>query len=148
VIGAVLLIVSALLRREDRICLVEQQAAEDAAPAWMLPGGRVEEGEGVLSALSREVVEETGLSVAGSPRLAFAVEVARSTITHTALTFECRAKGVLSPADPDGLVSRAEWLPQEEAYRRLEEVEWYDVLPLRRYLAGEESAGATYRVSL
>jgi 8-oxo-dGTP diphosphatase len=113
----------------------------------MLPGGKVEEGESVLAALRREVAEETGLSITGDPQIAFIVEVSTPDAIYSATTFACEVEGDLSPSDPDCFVLTAAWVPTEEALARLALVEWYDVLPLRRQLAGEVIAGATYRFS-
>ncbi len=138
-------IASALLRRAGAVCLVEQQGPYDPMSSWMLPGGRVEHGEGVLTALHREVGEETGLAIIGMRTLAFLVEVASTEGVYTAMTFDCEAAGALAPVDPDGFVRVAEWVAHEVAIARLSLVEWYDVLPLQRYLGGDARPGATYR---
>jgi ADP-ribose pyrophosphatase YjhB (NUDIX family) len=106
------------------------------------PGGS---GRGVLAGLRREVAEETGLSIIGDPQLAFLVEFSTLEGTYTAMTFACEVDGDLNPADPDGIVTAAAWVPFDETMGRLALVDWYDVLPLRRYLAGEATAGARYR---
>ena len=138
------LIASALILRNGAVLVVEQQGPEERNPSWMLPGGRVEEGEGVLTALHREVTEETGLRVTAVHVLAFVVEVVTPSGVYSALTFHCEADGEPLPADPDGFVRSACFLPSEEAIRRIAEVEWYDVAPLKRYLRGEAPSGATY----
>lgn len=141
-------IAAAVIQRDGQICLVEQKGPGDAVSAWMLPGGRVEEGEGVLAALGREVREETGLIVTETAHLAFLVEVVTAAGTYTAMTFRCEATGDLGPADPDGFVLSAQFLPVDESLRRLALVEWYDAVPLKRYLRGDAPPGATYRFSL
>jgi ADP-ribose pyrophosphatase YjhB (NUDIX family) len=110
----------------------------------MLPGGRVEAIEGALAGLRREVAEETGLSITGNPQVAFLVELSSPEGIYIAMTFACDVEGDLSPADPDEIVLAAAWVPTAEALRRLSLVEWYDVLPLQRYLLGDAAAGATY----
>jgi 8-oxo-dGTP diphosphatase len=142
----VALIVAAVLRRGGEVCLIEQQGPWDAAPGWMLPGGRVDGDETLLDALAREVREETGLTVAGTLVVAFLVAIAGPEGPYTAITFACDWQGELAPADPDGFVRRAEWVPIESALARLAEVAWYDALPLQRYLAGEAAPGTTYGV--
>lgn len=47
--------------------LLVQRATEPGRGQWSLPGGRVEAGETDHSAVSREVREETGLSVTAGP---------------------------------------------------------------------------------
>lgn len=141
-------IVAAIIRRKGRVLLVEEQGPGDATPAWMLPGGRVEPGETLIAALRREVAEETGLSVVGTPKLAFSVEVRTrrgdEVLEWRAASFACAAQGRLQPNDPDRFVKRAAWVPMSEALDRLSCVTWYDCEPLRRFLAGAAGLGAVY----
>jgi len=144
--GASHLIVSALVRHEESLLLVEQQGPWDPQPSWMLPGGRVEPTEPLLAALVRELAEETGLALHGLPTIAFGVDLLTVDGWYSALTFDCRGDGVLSPNDPDGFVRSAAWVPSREAMDRLSLVEWYDCVPIERYLSGEASPGTFYRI--
>ena len=56
------LAVSAAIFRDGRVLLV-RRAQDPAIGAWTLPGGRVELGETLVAAVTREVAEETGLTV-------------------------------------------------------------------------------------
>ncbi len=58
--------VYAILPREGRLLLTHQIEPE---PEFQLPGGGVDAGETSISALHREVLEETGWSIAGPRRL-------------------------------------------------------------------------------
>lgn len=57
--------VRALLVKEDHVLLVKHTYL----PGWYLPGGGVEAGESVSEALGREIREEAGAVLTGSPRL-------------------------------------------------------------------------------
>lgn len=141
-------IVVALIQRGSRLLLVEVQGPDDPTPVWMLPGGQVEAGEGLLDALGRELAEETGLQIIGEPQLVFEVEVDYRTDIATgpyrALTYACEVTGELQPADPDGLVRSAAWVESGDALDRLSMLEWYECEPLRRFLSGGAVAGTAY----
>jgi ADP-ribose pyrophosphatase YjhB (NUDIX family) len=140
------LIVSAIVRRDDRLLLVEQQGPEDPDPSWMLPGGRVEPAETLVTALVRELAEETGLELVGLPRIAFAVDLMLEAGHHSAISFACEAAGTVAPSDPDGFVRSAAWIDTDEGIERLRRVEWYDCAPLERFLSGDAVGGAMYVV--
>jgi 8-oxo-dGTP diphosphatase len=114
------LLVSALVRRGTDVLMVREEPQ-----SWVLPGGQVDPGELVHQALLRELREETGLDASRPGRLAF---LCQYTVTHdpdwagtwTVFTFEVDVAGHdLAPADPDGLVLEAAWVPLDEACRRL-----------------------------
>ena len=56
----------AVLIRGDRVLLTHQA---EPVPEFQLPGGGIDPGEGPLTALNREVFEETGWSIDGHRRL-------------------------------------------------------------------------------
>ncbi len=56
------LAVSAAIFRDGRV-LVVRRAQAPAAGSWTLPGGRVELGETLVAAVTREVAEETALII-------------------------------------------------------------------------------------
>jgi 8-oxo-dGTP pyrophosphatase MutT (NUDIX family) len=56
------LIVSAIIEKENKI-LVLQEPDDEGNPRCNFPGGHVEPGEGIVAALKREVMEETGFTV-------------------------------------------------------------------------------------
>jgi ADP-ribose pyrophosphatase YjhB (NUDIX family) len=140
------LIVSAIVRRHDRLLLVEQQGPWDPEPSWMLPGGRVEPAETLVTAPARELAEETGLELVGLPRIAFAVDLILDAGHYSAISFACDAAGTVTPNDPDGFVRSAAWIDTDEAIERLRRVEWYDCAPLERFVSGDAVGGAMYVV--
>jgi len=56
------LAVSAAIFRDGRV-LVVRRAQAPAAGSWTLPGGRVELGETLVAAVTREIIEETTLTI-------------------------------------------------------------------------------------
>jgi 8-oxo-dGTP diphosphatase len=151
----VLHIAAAIIRRGDEIVLV-RQGAPGEEPLWGLPGGVLEDGELVLEGLSREVLEETGLEIAEPLRLAFVVQIDNrrpeqlhrsrgrgSGYLATIWTFEVDTwRGELAPADPDGFVFEARFVPLAEAMERLAEVPWHGYTV--RYLRGEVEPGSLH----
>lgn len=106
--------VGALVIDSSRILLV-QRGREPLKGWWSLPGGVVEVGEPLETAVRREVLEETGLEievlrfVTIFERITRDVE-GRAEYHYVLIDYLCRAVGGVLVARDDA--SRAEWIPQ------------------------------------
>jgi len=146
------LIASGVARLHGDLLLVQQSYPGDPRPSWGLPGGQVEPGEELLAGLQRELLEETGLTLVGTPTIAFVLQVLRETEEGIqewlACHFACDVAGRLSPHDPDGLVLSAHWVKEQAALEYLGTDPGYDCEPLRRWLCGEAAPGTVYTVKV
>ena len=146
------LIASAVARRNGELLLVQQQYPGEPLPHWWLPSGQVEPGEELLAGLKREVLEETGLTLVGTPTIAFVVQVLRhreeSLQQWFVCHFACEVAGRPHPQDPDGLVLSAHWVPEHVALAHLGRNSDYDCEPLRQWLCGEAAPGMVYTVNI
>lgn len=129
------LLVAAIARQASDVLLVRQYGPAGPDTTWALPGGRCEPGELLIDALRREFVEETGLDVEDVLGMAYVAQLDNPTslrrdaheipvpgTTATVVAFEVRVGGgVVGAADPDGFVSRAEWVAVGQAARLLAE---------------------------
>ncbi|WP_329251744.1 NUDIX hydrolase [Actinoallomurus sp. NBC_01490] len=144
------LLVAALVRSGTDVLMVRELLGDDPEPSWVLPGGQVEAGELVHEAAVRELREETGLRAAPG-RLAF---LCQYTVTDdpgwagvwTVFTFEFAAAARdLAPADPDGSVLEAAWVPLPEASKRLARLAFRPRRePLLHHLDGKDDPGETH----
>jgi 8-oxo-dGTP diphosphatase len=100
-----ILVVSCLVRNADRQLLLVRHKIR----GWELPQGRVEEGEALLTALHREIFEETGVLI-HNPRAA----MIWSKLSEPAAMIFCfvaeYASGELVPSEETPEVA---WVPEE-----------------------------------
>jgi 8-oxo-dGTP diphosphatase len=80
----------ALINREGRVLMQRRRLSADHGGLWEFPGGKVEAGETLVSALVREISEELGLVLAPEALepLAFA---AGPDQPHVILLYTCRS---------------------------------------------------------
>ncbi len=106
-----ILVVSCLIRNlENRLLLVKHHIR-----GWELPQGRVEEGEGLIFALSREALEETGVTISHAKLAVIWSKI--SAPSAMILCFTARyAYGELTPSDETPSV---DWCTEEEAAQRI-----------------------------
>jgi 8-oxo-dGTP diphosphatase len=108
-----------LLDKQNRVLLVGNDWQGLGKVRWTLPGGVVERGESTIDALSREVLEETGLAITQVHELAYAVHVEDQRRNDRAISFAFVADydGLLNPRDPDGFIVEARFVPVDEVRR-------------------------------
>lgn len=78
-------IVAGILRAQDKILFVEQQAIWDIASHWALPGGVIEHYESISDALQCEIREETGPRVLQIGPLAYTTQVCNTVEAYISL---------------------------------------------------------------
>lgn len=135
-----------MIELDGDVLLVENRR-KDGRVDWSPPGGVIEEGEDMIVGLTREVAEETGLVVtewegplwhtsATSESFGFALEVEM----YRAVAYE----GRLAPADPDGIVAAARFVPTD-AVAELIAATWRPTTePLLAWLAERWADGRVY----
>ncbi len=143
-----ILIVIGLVRRGDELLMVLQEEPYSKTPVWLLPGGKVEDGELLDAALAREVQEETGLRVLRADKLVYVLHIVRPQRAVQAFTFVYDVEewaGETITDDPSGEILDLEWVPLPEAIRRLETLPVDAVSRAAAdYLAGRQPAGVTW----
>jgi 8-oxo-dGTP diphosphatase len=97
----------AVIVQHDSVLLVRRRA-DDGAPPWTLPGGKLEPGESPEAAAVREALEETGLTVEAARLLGERVHPA--TGKHL-IYVACQViTGTVRVADAEEL-NAVEWVP-------------------------------------
>jgi 8-oxo-dGTP diphosphatase len=106
-----ILVVSCLVRNaQGDILLVRHRKR-----GWELPQGRVEEGEGLLAALHREVLEETGVTI-----MAPVAAAVWSKLTAPAALIHGFVAEYAGTPIPSAETPEVAWLPEAEARNRIE----------------------------
>lgn len=94
-----------LLDEDGKVLLSGNRWYSNKPLVWTLPGGRAEEGEGLIETVVREFAEETGLSIEADD-LAFVVEarsIERRRLFHTCAFTVRRISGDLTCAGDQGV---------------------------------------------
>ena len=89
--------VRAVIRSEDGKFLLVRHTY---TTGWHFPGGGVEPNETVEEALAKEIRQETGLQLVGSPRLHGIYFNSLISKRDHVLTYLCETEGQLPPASP------------------------------------------------
>lgn len=111
-----LLGIGAIIFNDDRILMVER-AGNPLKGYWSLPGGLVETGETLETAVKREILEETGLHVEPQQMFELFERIMRdpqgqAEYHYVLLDYLCKVVGGTLQAGDD--VGRAEWVRRED----------------------------------
>ncbi len=110
------LAVRAIVLRDDRLLIVN--AWKGRTHLWCAPGGGVEAHRSLTENLQREVMEETGLSVAvGAPCLVNEFHDPGGSFHQVDIYFRCTLTGGDPDGDwtdPEGIVSHRRWVTRAE----------------------------------
>lgn len=110
--------VGAIVHRRDDVLMLQNTSEE--RPFWVLPGGGIDRGERLRTALARELSEELGLNLAELPeaRPVLLVEVLEL-IHRLEVYFVVPVNSYLSLKGKESFAQRAEFVPIGEANRLL-----------------------------
>lgn len=138
-------VASGIVMSEEKLLLVRQLS--NGSEYWSLPGGVVEDGESLSCGLHRELREETGIHITGSPELAQVVELVMPSFTSVAFVFTITAhQGHIVADDPANEVVECRFVPPTEAKELLSTLPWpFMREPLMAYLDGTRQIYWTYR---
>lgn len=101
-------IVACVIFNEDNEILMIQEAKKSCAGKWYVPAGRVEPGEKIIDAASREVYEETGLNV--TVKTLLAVECATGSWFRFVVTGDVINGELKTPSRADKESLQAKWI--------------------------------------
>lgn len=103
--GLTLGVRAVVISTEGKILLVRHSYT----PGWHFPGGGVETGESAENALSKELWQETGLTLVGKPRL-LSIDFNSSVSDRDhVLTYICETKGVALGDPPSFEISELDY---------------------------------------
>lgn len=139
-----------LIDDHDRVLIVNNKR-RNGDTDWSPPGGVIDPGESPTVALSREVLEESGLVVpkwnppayhvvVTAPGYGFRLEV----VSHLAAGFT----GDIAIDDPDGIVTAAEFVDRRTAVDRMRDGSQWVWEPMTAYLLGDLDPGHTFEYRL
>lgn len=139
-----------IVQRRELVALV-QNRRRNGSLDWSTPGGVVDAGETVLEALTREVAEETALTVASWSQMVYVVEVefAQRDIGLRAEVYVAgEVSGDIHIDDPDEIVVDGRFVTRTEADELLSSSPVWVAEPLRHALgAGQSTAGIVAALS-
>lgn len=105
--------VGALVHDDAGRLLVVRRAREPAAGRWSVPGGRVEPGESDEQAVSREVLEETGLHVVVGLRVGTVQRAGPNGVTYDIRDYACGLSVTTAPVAGDD-AAEVRWVSRHE----------------------------------
>jgi 8-oxo-dGTP diphosphatase len=130
------LVAGALIEGPEGLLLVRNRR-RDGSHDWSTPGGVIDPGESVRAGLTREVREETGLTVTDWEGPIYEVDAVAPDLdwhlrveVHRAVAYE----GLLAVADPDGIVVDARFVAVDGGCPLLDGAHQWVVEPLRAWL--------------
>lgn len=118
---------------------------------WSTPGGVIDEGETVMEGLTREVAEETGLTVTGWDGLLYGIEVTAPDMGWNLRVEVHRAAEVHGEVvldDPDGIVFDASYLDFATCEHRLATSQRWVREPLGAWIGERWLVARTFRYSV
>jgi mutator protein MutT len=110
--------VGAAIFREGRLLLLRRSKEVPYPELWEIPGGHVEKGERLESALRREVREETGLEIrVGPPFYAWEYQYPKKggrRVDTIEIDFHCSARSRRAPLLDPREHSQFDWVARED----------------------------------
>ncbi len=123
--------------RVDGQVLIVQNKRRNGETDWSTPGGVIDPGEAPHEALTREVLEETGLVVQAWSEPIYLVQVIAPTLGFKldVIAFEAISfSGEIAIDDPDGIVIDAEFVHPTAAIDRMHSAPRWVAEPFGAYL--------------
>ncbi|MEL0037736.1 MAG: NUDIX domain-containing protein [Halieaceae bacterium] len=99
---------------ENRFLLVEERNAETNGPVLNQPAGHLEQGETLIEAVAREVLEETRWLACATGYLGVARYEARNGVTYLRHGFVCEAQREVLERSLDAGIIDARWMTRDE----------------------------------
>ena len=99
---------------ENRFLLVEERDAETNGPVLNQPAGHLEQGETLIEAVAREVLEETRWLACATGYLGVARYEARNGVTYLRHGFVCEAQREVLERSLDAGIIDAHWMTRDE----------------------------------